>query len=119
MTPVAGVIVLGCGNISDIVKKRLILDLTFLNAYIKKEHVKFEDWKVALDYFRKNIFCVQFDLHSGYHHIDISPKSQTYLGVSWLEKFYCFTVLPLVLAQRRMRPILKYSERISLILFCI
>ena len=26
-------------------KKRLILDLRYVNAYIWKEHVKFEDWK--------------------------------------------------------------------------
>ena len=40
-----------------------------------------------------------FDLKSGYHHIDIAEKHQTFLGFSWpapdsIEKiFYVFTVL--------------------------
>jgi hypothetical protein len=95
-------------------KKRLILDLSILNTFIKKEHIKFEDWKVALEYFRKNCYCIKFDLRSGYHHIDVSPKSQTYLGFSWFGKFYCFTVLPFGLTTapyvftKCLRPIVKY-----------
>lgn len=75
-------------------KKRLILDLSVLNNYIKKEKIKFEDYKTALQYFNKNCFLVKFDLKSGYHHIDISKECQTFLGFQWKEKYYCFTVLP-------------------------
>lgn len=95
-------------------KKRLILDLSSLNTYIKKERIKFEDWKIALEYFRQDCFCIKFDLRSGYHHIDISTKSQTYLGFSWKDKFYCFTVLPFGLSTapyvftKCLRPIVKY-----------
>jgi hypothetical protein len=73
-------------------KKRLILDLSIFNTFIKKEHVKFEDWKVhvALEYFRKNCYWIKFDLRSGYHHIDVSPKSQ----FSWfgILLFHCIAV---------------------------
>ena len=34
-----------------------------------------------------------FDLKSGYHHIDIHPDYQTYLGFAWESKF-CLHVLP-------------------------
>ena len=36
----------------------------------------------------------KFDLRSGYHHYDICPKQQTYVGFSWRGVHYCFTVLP-------------------------
>ena len=35
-----------------------------------------------------------FDLKSGYHHVDIAEVHQKYLGFSWGDKFYVFTVLP-------------------------
>ena len=34
-------------------EKRLILDLRYVNQYIFKQKVKFEDWRVGLDYFEK------------------------------------------------------------------
>lgn len=56
----------------------------------------------------------KFDLKSGYHHIDIAPSHQTYLGFAWEEKFYCFTVLPFGLTSapyiftKCLRPLVKY-----------
>ena len=41
-----------------------------------------------------------FDLKSSYHHIEILPEHQTFLGFSWRapdsnsETFYVYTVLP-------------------------
>jgi hypothetical protein len=37
-------------------KKRLILDLSILNLSIKKEKVKFEDWKISVQCFEKDTF---------------------------------------------------------------
>lgn len=37
-------------------KKRLILDLSMLNGFLKKEKIKFEDHKLALQYFEKIFF---------------------------------------------------------------
>jgi hypothetical protein len=45
-------------------KKRLILDLSELNVFIKKKKIKFEDWRVALNYFTKGCFLFKFDLKS-------------------------------------------------------
>jgi len=75
-------------------KLRLILDLSVLNKYVRKDRFKFEDWKVAIQYFTKNCSVFKFDLKSGYHHIDICPQQHTFLGFSWKGKYFCFTVLP-------------------------
>ena len=74
-------------------KKRLILDLSVLNKFVKKHKFKFEDWKLAIQFFKEDSYLYKFDLRSGYHHFDICPQQQTYLGFSWNGKYFCFTVL--------------------------
>lgn len=81
-------------------KKRLILDLRYVNKCLQKRKVKYEDWKVAMIYFEQSAYMFSFDLKSGYHHVEIFESHQTYLGFAWRcpvslqEKFYVFTVLP-------------------------
>jgi hypothetical protein len=80
-------------------KKRLILDLRYVNQHIYKQKIKFEDWRTAMSYFGKGTFFTKFDLKSGYHHLDIFPEHQRFLGFSWPSSsgetcFYMFTVLP-------------------------
>ena len=53
-------------------KKRLILDLIYVNKCLRKMRVKYEDWKTALSYFMKEAFMLSFGLFGGYHHIEIS-----------------------------------------------
>ena len=65
-------------------KKRLVLDLRHVNPHVWHEKIKFDDWKVALDYINKGCFMFGFDLKSGYHHIDIDHRYQQYLGFSWV-----------------------------------
>jgi len=60
---------------------------------VRKDRFKFEDWKVAIQYFTKNSSVFKFDLKSGYHHIDICPQQHTFLAFSWKGKYFCFTVL--------------------------
>jgi hypothetical protein len=108
-------------------KKRLILDLSELNNFIKKDTVKFEDWKVALNYFSKNYFQFKIDLKSGYFHFDVCIQQQTYLGFSWNNKFYCFSVLAFGLASapylftKCLRPIVKYwrEHGIDIVLYSV
>ena len=50
-------------------KKRLILDLRYVNKCLRKMRVKYEDWKIALSYFMTEAFMLSFDLKSGFHHI--------------------------------------------------
>ena len=95
-------------------KLRLILDLSNLNFYVRKDKVKFEDWKIAAQYFQKDSYLYKFDLKSGYFHIDICPSHMTYLGFSWNSKFYCYTVLPFGLSSapyifsKCLRPMVKF-----------
>lgn len=99
-------------------KKRLILDLSVMNRYVWKEHFKFEDWSVAFEYLYPGGFMYKFDVISAYHHIDIAPSQQTFLGFSWIEngftKYYVFTVLPFGLTSapfiwtKCLRPIVKH-----------
>jgi len=95
-------------------KKRLILDLSLLNKSIRKDKIKFEDWKTVIQYFLKDAYLYKFDLSSGYFHIDICPQQHTFLGFAWQDKFYCFTVLvfgictgPYIFT-KCLRPLVKY-----------
>ena len=79
-------------------KKRLILNLRYVNQHLWKKHVKFEDFKVFRNYIREGSYMFHFDFRSGYHHIDIFEEHWTYLGFSWTENgvtsYYVFVVLP-------------------------
>ena len=79
-------------------KKRLVINLKYLNLYLWKDKFKYEDMRAAMMYFEKGNFMCTFDLKSGYHHVDMHPKSQTYLGFEWKKSYYVFTVLPFGLA---------------------
>ena len=70
------------------------IDLSILNKFVKRDKFKFEDWKIAVQYFEKENCMYKFDLKSGYLHLDICPQHQTYLGYEWGNKFNCYTVLP-------------------------
>ena len=63
-------------------KRRLILDLRFFNQFILKQKVKFEDYETALDLFQYGGYACSFDLKSDYHHVDIFPSHQRFLGFS-------------------------------------
>ena len=81
-------------------KKRIILDLRY--NFLIKRRVKYEDWKIALSYFRKGSFMITVDLKSGYHHIEIHRDHLRFLSFAWkfpgeaFIRYFVFTVLPLV-----------------------
>ena len=104
-------------------KKRLILDLQHPNYFVMKSKVKFEDAKTMLFTFvdTSQNWLFSFDINSGYHHIDIFPPDQEFLGFSWFKDgfthFYKFTVLPFGLSTgpyifiKVMRPLVRYWRR--------
>ena len=59
-------------------KKRLILDLSHVNPHVFKNNIKFEDWKIMLQYVHKGDFLFKFDIKQGYHYIDIFDIKQGY-----------------------------------------
>ena len=101
-------------------KKRLILDLRYPNSFVKKFTIKFEDAKTMLNSFidHSQNWFYSFDIKSGYHHIDIFPPDQDFLGFSWsfsgVTRYFKFTVLPFGLSTgpyiftKVMRPLVKY-----------
>ena len=78
-------------------KRRLILDLRYINSHLCKEYIKFDDWHCFEHFLKPNSFAYKFDLKQGYHHVDIFPAHQTFLGFSWnvegRRRHYVFTVL--------------------------
>ena len=48
--------------------------------------------------FEASYFLFNFDLRSGYYHVDIHPEHFKYLGFQWAEqdvpRYYDFTILP-------------------------
>ncbi len=98
-------------------KKRLILDLREVNHFIQKKSVKYEDMRTAQMFLKKGGFMYKFDLKSGYHHVDIHPRHQTFLGFQWefdgIVKYFKFTALPFGLSSapfiftKVVRPLVK------------
>ena len=77
-----------CANAPDIVnplsvsiqssgKERLILDLRHVNSYVYKQIFKCEDMQIALSIFSQGFFLFNFDLKSGYHHVEIFQGTES------------------------------------------
>lgn len=83
-------------------KRRLVIDLRYVNKFLLKHKFKYEGLDIAAQILEKGEFFATFDLKSGYHHVDIHPDYWQFLGFSWNEKghrkFYVFKVLPFGLA---------------------
>ena len=94
--------------VSNSGKKRLVINLRYLNLFLWKEKFKYEDMRTALE--KKDFLCT-FDVKSGYHHVDIHENSQQFLGFAWDQSYYIFTVLPFGLSTaftKLLRPLVKF-----------
>ena len=85
-------------------KKKLILDLRYVNFFVKQSKITFEDAKSLLECLvaSPRAWACSFDIKSGYHHIEIFESHQQFLGFSWVlegvTKYFKFTVLPFELS---------------------
>ena len=80
-------------------KKRLVLDLRYVNEFLWKDKFEYEDIQTAIQMIEKGDYAIIFDLQSGYHHVDILVDYWQYLGFSWKGEngvivYYMFRVLP-------------------------
>ena len=103
-------------------KKRLTLDLRHVNFFVKKSKITFEDAQCMLNLIigksPSNLWAYSFDIKSGYHHVEIYPTHQRFLGFSWVfngvRKYFKFVVLPFGLSTdpyiftKVMRPLVKH-----------
>ena len=102
-------------------KLRLILDLRYVNLHLWKNKIKFEDWNTALLFFKKNDFMGNFDLKSGYHHIEIFKDHCEFLSFSWeidgIVRYFSFQVLPFGLSTapfiftKTLRPLVRHWRK--------
>jgi len=110
-------------------KKRFILDLTYVNDFLYKDKIRFDDWKCFENYLKGDQgFLFKFDLKSGYYHIDIFEPHQTYLGFSWnfegKTRYFIFSVLPFGLSTapfiftKTVRPLIKYWRSLAIKIAC-
>ena len=61
-------------------KKRMILNLRYVNNQLFKDKITFDDWNSFLNYMECNkYYLFKFDLKSGYHHLDIFDEK----SLSW------------------------------------
>ncbi len=78
-------------------KKRFILDASFLNLFIPRQHFKLEDWSTAIEYAERDGYAWTFDLKKGYFHVDLHPNSYQYTCFAWnfqgVELYFCFKVM--------------------------
>ena len=99
-------------------KRRLVIDLRYINQYLHQCKFKYEGLNVLPPLFQQGDFMITFDLKSGYHHVDIHKDFSPYLGFSWRDsrgrrKFYVFRVLPFGLSTacyvftKLLRPLVK------------
>ena len=90
------------GVVNNGSKKRMILDLRYVNKYLRIPKFKYEDIRTVRDIFSIGDWFFKFDYKSGYHHVDIIPSHQKFLGFSWTiqgqRKCFVFSVLPFGLA---------------------
>ena len=64
-------------------KRRLILDLRFLNKHLAKSNFKFEDLRVVAEILQPDDWFYTFDLRNGYHHVGIVQEHWKYLAFSF------------------------------------
>ena len=84
-------------------KLRLVLDLRHVNPCLHIKKFKYEDLAVAAELIDHNFYFTTFDLVSGYHHVDIFPPHQKFLGFQWvfpggISRYFVFVVLAFGLA---------------------
>ena len=102
-------------------KPRLILDLRYVNSFVYKDKIKFDDWRTMQDLVDNEGFLYIFDISQGYHHTGIDENHQNYLGFSWningKIRYFMFTVLPFGLCSapfiftKLMRSLVKFWRR--------
>ena len=65
-------------SVSGSGKERLVLDMRHVNKFVDKQKVKFEGVKEAMVFTNYSKHAIQFDLQSGYHHLEIHPEHQLF-----------------------------------------
>jgi len=60
---------------------------------IGEKTFKFEGLKDLSDLAGKGDHAVSYDLMSGYYHVDLDPRSRTFVGLMWGGRYYVYKCL--------------------------
>ena len=98
-------------------KLRLVIDLRHVKNYLVKPKFKYEDLRSLSQVLDEGHWFFTWDLKSGYHHVDICPDHQKYIGFAWpfsgVVRYFTFAVLPFGLSSacfcftKLMRPLVR------------
>lgn len=98
---------------------RLIVDLSPLNKWIRKEHFKMERLDDALDLLDKGDWMTKVDLSQAYYSVPIHKDHQPYLAFTWkglclMFARMCFGLSPAPrIFTKILKPILKWMRRLG------
>jgi len=76
----------------------LVIDLRHVDFHLVRFKFKYEELRSLSRVLQEGHWFFTWYLKSGYHHVDISPDHQKYLGFAWLFNgvlsYFTFVVLP-------------------------
>jgi hypothetical protein len=75
-------------------KRRVVVDLRPLNAFLKTDTVRFETLSSFRDLFRPGDWAISLDLQSAYHHVGVHVEHQEFLGFSLAGRHFQCAALP-------------------------
>jgi len=75
-------------------KRRLIMNLRYVNRHLTKKVFKFEGLSDLTDLAEKGNFSVAYDLTFGDYHVGLHHSSKTHVGFEWEEILYVYKCLP-------------------------
>ena len=75
-------------------KRRLVMDLRYLNQHLVVPKIKFESYNDVASQIRPGDWLTKVDLKKGYLHVPMNAKYQRYLGFHFGGKNYVFRAMP-------------------------
>ena len=81
--------------VSDGVKVCFIIDLRYINNFMKKYNFKLETIKVIRRMICKGDYFISVDLSKAYYHLGVNEKHQKFLGFTINGEYYRMLALPM------------------------
>ena len=75
-------------------KRRLVMDLRYLNQHLVVPKIKFESYNDVASQIRPGDWLTKVDLKKGYLHVPMNAKYQRYLGFHFGGRNYVFQAMP-------------------------
>lgn len=101
-------------------KKRMIIDMRFVNSFMKVPKFKLEDLRTAINLMEPLDWMIKIDLQDGYFHAPIHQKYRRFLGFTWQGKTFQYNVLPFGMAisplcfTKFLRPMVQFFREMGL-----